>query len=242
MINGAFDDSPDWLNPDSDFAKAVSATFGEQATPWRWSGFGVTAASGYAGIIGAGYDLASFINTYQFKPDEKLNIVAFSDGGNVAKVASRDGFNHPIDNLVTLATPQNLDLPFINTSAVKNYCNVSNSWDLVQFAGAAPWQIYGFADMESIAADWSWAAIDDLRNGDPFMALVDSARAAEYQGYAAAFWLSTKFDVYADHNVFVDSGSHFSLHTAPLWNSITKPCSLRSPVSVSGLPSRVSVH
>ena len=69
--------------------------------------------------IGSG-GLADFINSLQFTPGAKLNVVAHSHGGNVVKVASYF-ISHPITNLVNLGTPQNWDLPGMNWLSVNNY-------------------------------------------------------------------------------------------------------------------------
>jgi pimeloyl-ACP methyl ester carboxylesterase len=45
------------------------------------------------------------IHDYQFAPGEQLNIIAHSNGGNVALEASQLGLDHKIDNLITLGTP-----------------------------------------------------------------------------------------------------------------------------------------
>ena len=171
-------------------------------------------------------------NVYRFKPGERLNIVAFSDGGNVVKVASR-GINRRIDHLVTLGTPQNFDLPGIDTSAVDNYCNVSSLADPIQFAGASPGQIYLTGLFAYYGAQAASAAFDALFNGDFIGAAILSATASNFFALSAVWYLSTKLDPLAN-NVLLGSETHFDLHTAPVWNRIKGSCGL----SGLSIPSR----
>src|SRR6266567_8697365 len=75
-----------------------------------------------------------YIDNYEFADGEPLNIVAHSHGGNVVKIATYF-LNRNIDNLVNLGTPENFDLPDINSRAVNNYCSVSSVTDLIQVSG-----------------------------------------------------------------------------------------------------------
>jgi hypothetical protein len=109
---------------------------------------------------------------------------------------------------------------------VDNYCNVSSFTDPVQFLGASPAQIYltGIAAFYGSLAEFdAWQAFFD---GNFLLGLEYEAIAADYFTAATAFYLSTKLDPLADHNVLFDSGSHSDLHTVPAWNSIKGACGL----------------
>jgi len=82
------------------FLKAVSRTFKERAVRFPWSRRNVHEARQEAA-----QKLADYINKYQFKEGEKLNIVGFSHGGNVGFLLSHLKLKHRIDTLVTLGTP-----------------------------------------------------------------------------------------------------------------------------------------
>jgi RHS repeat-associated protein len=227
LIIGGFNNAedPDWARPGSPFWLAIRDTFGEEPRLFPWSGRGVTALTLYHGIIQAGRDLINFINNvYQFKSGERLNIVAFSDGGNVVKVASR-GINRRIDHLVTLGAPQNFDLPSIDTSAVDNYCNVSSLADPIQFAGSSPGQIYLTGLFAYYGRRAAGDAFEALLNGDFIGAAILSAVADGFFALSAAWYLSTKLDPRAN-NVLLGSESHFDLHTVPVWNRIKGDCGL----------------
>lgn len=107
----------------------IGKTFNEPVTIFSqskgWSG----GDTDYARRVG-GQKEADFINSYQFKPGEKLNIVGHSHGGNVALIASNK-VNHSIDNLVTLGTPiRNEYQPDLNR--IKNLVNIYSNTDGVQ--------------------------------------------------------------------------------------------------------------
>ena len=236
IIGGFANGNPDWGQPCPDlvaqgqscFNSIVSDTFGEQAQVFPWSGYGVSAADGYIGLTIAAGQLADYINSYGFKPNEPLNIVGFSEGGNVALMAVYLGLNHEIDNLVNLGTPQNWDIyPIEAIHAAKNYCAVSSLADWVQFVGASPFQIVTFFEATydaSLSEAYAWEA---FLAGDWSGYLYYTALAAYNTSVAAYYWLSTKIDIWADHNVLLTSESHFDLHTVGVWNGITKDCGLK---------------
>ena len=90
LIVGGFGNSenPDWAQPGTPFSNEVFKTFGEQPVLFPWSGGQVSwALGGYGSLETAGDNLANFLyKTYKFQPGEQLNIVAFSEGGNVVKM------------------------------------------------------------------------------------------------------------------------------------------------------------
>ena len=77
--------------------------------------------------------LWTYANNYKFKDGEKLNIVAHSWGGEVAKLYTFWG-QRKIDTLVTLGTPERFDI-LIDMHRVGNYFNVYSSHDIVQTMG-----------------------------------------------------------------------------------------------------------
>jgi hypothetical protein len=230
IIGGAGSGNPDWGQPGTDFWMIVSETFGEEAIVFPWSGENVTIFSVYLGIIIAGGRLADFINNYKFKEGEKLNIVAHSHGGNVVKVATSIGLNRPIDNLVTLGTPQNQDLDDLgfatNPLAMKNYCNVSSLVDPIQFLGASLGQIINTVRYAAIGARYAFYATEALFSGDFAAWAFYSAVSAEAFGISALWSLSTRIDPYA-RNVLLGSESHSDLHAPAVWNKIKGPCGLQ---------------
>jgi RHS repeat-associated protein len=234
VINGSFDDSPEWMDPNtaegSAELAAIGSTFGETPTPWRWdSSFaGVTVIGGYGDIRAAAYNLAVYLNNYNFQPGESLNIVAHSHGGNVVQIAAGYfGLNHTIDNLVELGTPQNWDLyRYQPINAANNYCNVSSFTDTTQFSGASPFQIAAtsyYAALGLSADRWAFVALadGDMQGFYYFLEL-----SSVYYGISTGYYLTTKLDPYATNNVLLTSGSHSDLHTADVWNAIKKPCGL----------------
>lgn len=224
LVNGSFDDSPDWMDPGSDEFVAIGNTFGGQEVDFRWSGNDVFFPA-YSSIYDAGFALANFINSHSFSEGEGLNIVAHSHGGNVVKIATTLGLSHPINNLVNLGTPQNFDLPFINTSAVINYCQVSSLADFTQVFGASPLQVAFFISAQIDAAFWEEQAIEALDMDDYDSFAIDEAIAAGFEADAAFWFFSTKIDVVAD-NVLFGSESHSDLHTVPVWNLLRYTCGL----------------
>lgn len=125
-----------WSNTKTDFFYKVAGTFadnvGGETIIWndyeKWSG-----KNSNEDRSKAAKELAKFINNYDYKDGEKLNIVAHSHGGNVVKEASHL-ISRQIDTLATLGTPQRSDYN-INTNMVNTYINVYSVWDGVQISG-----------------------------------------------------------------------------------------------------------
>lgn len=231
IIGGTGAGNPEWGQPGTDFWRAVSEAFREEAVVFPWNGANVTFATFYLGIIEAGFDLADFINSHDFKDNEKLNIVAHSHGGNIVKVATNAGLKRQIDNLVNLGTPQNQDLDrlgFItNINTVGNYCNVSSLADPIQLLGASPRQIYYTLTNSYIAETYAEAAAWALFHGDFSSSLRYTARSVYYAAVAFDWYMSAKIDWQANNNVILFSESHSELHTVQVWNLVKKPCGLQ---------------
>jgi RHS repeat-associated protein len=227
IIGGFLNGQATWGQPDTDMWKAIRDTFGEDPRVFEWAALAVFYPL-YSDIQLAGVELAKFLNGYDFKEGEKLNIVAHSHGGNVVKVASQNlrQSTRSIDNLVTLGTAQNYDLPLINTFKVKNHCNVSSLVDPVQFGGSSPTQIFRTVENTRDGAyHASWAAYELFR-GNFSKAAWHSALSAQYFALAAAWVLSTRIDPLANKNVLFGSEGHSELHTVPVWNKINGECGL----------------
>jgi len=127
IVPGTHWSKKDW-NTSSGFYKQVSATFHEQAVILDWSG----GLSGKARSAGA-RQLNDLVKNHKFAAGEQLNIVAHSNGGNVAFEASQT-VPHKIDNLVTLGTPIRGDIqPDMNN--ISNELNVYSLSDGVQTSG-----------------------------------------------------------------------------------------------------------
>jgi hypothetical protein len=73
--------------------------------------------------------LSDMVSSHTFAPGEQLNVIAHSRGGDVA-IDATASLTHPIDNLITLATPYYNDSP--NMANIKNWINVTTSQDWVQ--------------------------------------------------------------------------------------------------------------
>jgi hypothetical protein len=224
LVNGSFDAFPEWMDPSSSEYQAIGMSFGGQETDYHWFGNDVVFPL-YSSIFDAVGGLVYLINSHNFAPGENLNIVAHSHGGNVVKIATQSGLAHPINNLVNLGTPQNFDLPGINTSQVVNYCQVSSLGDFVQFIGASPLQVASYSFDEVEVSLWFEQESIDLSNGDYDMAEFDDEEAFFYEEDAYFWFLSTKVDP-AANNVFFDSLGHSDLHEVPVWNVLRYACQL----------------
>lgn len=226
LVNGSFDDSPDWMNSTDPEYQAIAATFGDQPIAYHWSPNSEVLPP-YVDIFNGASDFASFVNGLNIPSNQALSIVAHSHGGNVVKIASW-GISHPIDYLVNLGTPVNWDLyefNFIPGNTV-NFCQVSSLADDRQFAGSSPaLQIYPFGEDQYYTGVWLDQEAQDLYNGDYTDALYDAAEVAAYEADAFYWWMTAKLDPLAWNVIYTDL-SHSDLHTAPVWSSITHDCGL----------------
>ena len=128
---------------DPDFIQAVGETFKEEVVQFDWSG-----KDGEAGKEGDGAELSpeareraaerlkELIENYKFAPNEKLNIVGHSHGGNVIREFTEIYSAKSIDNIYFLGTPNheahNLDYSKLNNKPV----NVYDRSDGVQWIGS----------------------------------------------------------------------------------------------------------
>lgn len=206
--------------------QAIASTFGVQPDRFRWTDNTAVFWPTYSGIYNGGYALASYINGLQLSPQDNLDVVAHSHGGNVVKIASYF-ISHPIRHLINLGTPINYDLPLLYGNMVYHYCQVSSYTDYVQFGGSSPYQIAIYGDAQYWAAYYAYQATLDAIYGDWDAFGWDSALAASYQALAEAWWFSTKLAPDgADNIMFFGGQSHADLHEPPVWYAIQSSCAL----------------
>lgn len=128
--------------PSNDYLNALTNTFNEKygtyaLTTWSFFPSGNTNLARLDAIL----PLADFINSYRFSGGEKLNIVGYSHGGNVALILSQMNLRHKIDNLVLLGAPIREYAP--NMRNVGRIFNFYSNRDWVQrHGGRDAW--YGF--------------------------------------------------------------------------------------------------
>lgn len=126
VISGTRSDLNDWQR--SDFVKAVAETFHDEVVVLNW-GRGDTDHDRHAGAE----ELKRQVANHEFKPGEKLNIVAHSHGGNVAFYAS-GSLGRPIDMMVTLGTPIRPDYQPAS-DRIARHLNVFSEFDFIQQLG-----------------------------------------------------------------------------------------------------------
>jgi RHS repeat-associated protein len=107
LVHGTYATDAEWVKSNSDYARALEQAGindiqknakGNDIEVFQWSGNNTKAAR-----TAAAKELAEFINKLRREnPDEKINVVAHSHGGNVATGATQKA---KIDNLVLLGTP-----------------------------------------------------------------------------------------------------------------------------------------
>lgn len=168
IVHGTFARDPDYArgadanHAGSMFHARVSATFGESAVTFNWSG-----GNSRGDRTRAAAELAAFISG-RLKEGEPLNIVAHSHGGNVVKeyTARKDAAR--ISTFVALGTPQRADYS-IDRSRVKKYVNVYSNNDSVQTRGGGEhtwpteWGSAGRTD--SAASNVDVSVVDGVKIG-----------------------------------------------------------------------------
>ncbi len=170
--------------PGTEFNEAVSNFFGEAAQTFTWGGF----------QFGPGADLlAEFISNYSFAEGEKLNIVAHSWGGELAKMYTwMDG--RQIDTLITLGTPQRSDIN-INMVGVGTYLNVYSKHDRTQKLGG-PWFLFPLTILGAFTFPLPWH-VGSAGRTDP-----------------------CAINIGIDYTAETGNVSHGDLHSAPVWNAM----------------------
>ena len=136
LVHGTFASGADRTKATSDFGLAASSFFGGQSVrAFEWCGSDNTMAR-----RAAGQRLADLINAIRLtNPNEQINVIAHSHGGNVVKFATQLGAS--IDNVINLGTPQN-GTKFARGKA-KNITNVYSNSDQVQVMGGSQYSVAG---------------------------------------------------------------------------------------------------
>ena len=99
--------------------------------------------------IAAAQLLREMIAAHPFAPEERLNIIAHSHGGNVALAASHLGLAQPIDTLITLNKPTLLGEAYVPGNNIENFYNISAARDWIQWAASDVKMMKSFAKDES---------------------------------------------------------------------------------------------
>jgi hypothetical protein len=125
---------------DPEFREAVEKTFGEKITDFEWTGGNTKEARS-----DASKKLSSIIENHEFQPEEKLNLIGFSHGGNVVKGAT--GYyegEKKIDNIIFLGTPHRADyeIDLRDLGFYTNRVSVSDVGDGVQTRGYIDGSVY----------------------------------------------------------------------------------------------------
>jgi len=225
LVNGSFDQSPDWMNPGSAEWNAIADTFGYAPTPFTWTDNGIEAVLPpfYTGIYNGGFDLANFLNG---AGGDNLNVISHSHGGNVTLIAMWY-LNRPVSHLINLGTPINWDLwpaRVASGSAWVN-CQVSSYADWVQVSGSSPLQVYEIFYNQGLAAYYVYLAIDAALNDDWDSFAYYMYLSAEAELEANWWWLTCKIEWYAPTVWFSDE-NHGQLHEPDVWNQIKYQCAL----------------
>ncbi|AXX85313.1 esterase/lipase family protein [Aliarcobacter skirrowii] len=142
FVHGTYSSPKD---ADKDFLEAVGKTYNETVYQFDWSGKdgtenGSGADNSFWSRANAGLRLSEFVENYEFKDGEPLNIIGHSHGGNVIKDFTQfyQG-DKKIDNVVFMGTPVRKDYPidyskFSENSSIKNVYDTS---DVVQKLGGS---------------------------------------------------------------------------------------------------------
>lgn len=224
LVNGSFDDSPDWAQSGSGEFNAIAATYGVSPEPWQWTSnsWYQVIPPYYTGIVDGGFALANFLNNL---PPGDVNLISHSHGGNVV-IMSQAWSSRPIRRYIQLATPINWD--FGNWRYALGYntagrCQASSTADWKQFFGSSPYQVGNFFyySYQSIAG--AIEAFEALLNGDYDSSYWWFAQSV-FDAIEADYWLdTTKLEI--EGPTFVFGGlSHAALHEPGVWNAIAPYC------------------
>lgn len=143
FVHGTFS-NPE--SADREFIKVVGESFGEPVFQFNWSGVGGGIGAGIndgaenniPARVNAGSRLSDFIELYDFKDGEPLNIIAHSHGGNVVKEFTQiyEG-DKKVDAIYFLGTPHRsshtLNWDVLSKDSIK--VNAYDNSDLVQLLG-----------------------------------------------------------------------------------------------------------
>jgi hypothetical protein len=127
---------------DPEFRKDVEETFGEKLINFEWTGGNTKEARSEAAL-----KLYELFKNYEFAPNEKLNLIAFSHGGNVLKeFTSLYEGEKKIDNMILLGTPSrpdyNIKFDPTDFGFYSNKVSISDIKDGVQTRGYIDGSVY----------------------------------------------------------------------------------------------------
>lgn len=224
LVNGSFNESPDWVQPGSAEFSAIAATFGTSPQPWSWTSNSLSEVIPpyYSGILNGGQALANFLNSL---PAGEVNLISHSHGGNVV-LMSQIWSSRPIRRYIQLATPVNWDFGewrYALGYTVAGRCQASSKADWKQFFGSSPYQVGNFFYYTYQSVAGAIEAFQSLIGGDYDSAYGWFAQSVFDAWVADSWWDSTKIEVEGDTYMF--SGlSHGELHEPPVWNAIAPNC------------------
>jgi pimeloyl-ACP methyl ester carboxylesterase len=227
LVNGSFNAYPPWMDDWSSEFTAIANTYGTPPQQHRWpdSQNHNIYAPFYSGIFDGAVGLANFLDAYPLDPNDNLNIVTHSHGGNVALIALWLT-SKSVRHLVNLGTPINWDFGGLRfTPGTYSRCQVSSVVDWVQFVGSSPLQVgeYGYAEFQAVYH--LYLALIDLLNEYEEGYLNNIAIFLDYQVQAAFWWMSTKEEWQGP--TFMYGGlEHWELHEPDVWNDIAPWCAV----------------
>ena len=229
IVSGTGEQNAEWSQPGSEMWNTIRDYFGETDAcmfVFDWSTSVVDTIFGDA-MFGAARGLGNLIDdAIKACPNQPLNIVGYSHGGNVALAYSNLSGARFIDNLVTLGTPSRIDFD-VNSRNVGNFCAVSRTDDLLQFAGAHPLQLVAYEIVIAQYISVRRAAIRALFRGnisifDYFLlSLIGSA----LDSAAVGIELGTRVQPGANNYVILGGPlmrreAHTTVRTAATWNQV----------------------
>lgn len=225
LVNGAGETNPAWTIPGSGEFNAIASTYGYDPVHFPWVENSVPEVSWpYFGIYAGAYDLANYL-CGSFSPNDSLNLIAHSHGGNVMIVTAVFLCSRPLSHIIHLGTPVNWDIYPRGVSGY-SFCQVSSFTDYVQFLGSSPErQILPFVTDEAYAAQYAALAFyylyyfDDWDSFWYYLGL-----SGLYEADAAWYWLSAKVEWFG-WTKWV-GGDHGDLHEPGVWDAIKYECAV----------------
>jgi hypothetical protein len=224
LVNGSFNESPEWVQPGSDAFNAIAATYGAPPMHWSWTSnsLGEVIPPFYNGIVDGGFALANFLHNL---PPGDVNLISHSHGGNVV-LMSQAWSTRAIRRYIQLATPVNWDFGdwrYALNYGIAGRCQASSSADWKQFFGASPYQVGNFFYHVYQSVQGAIEAFEALINGDYDSSFLWFAESV-FDAIQADYWLDTT-RIEVEGPTFMFSGlSHAALHEPPVWNVIAPWC------------------
>lgn len=225
LINGSFDETPEWAQPGSDTFNAIASTYGVSPQPWVWTSNSLEQVipPSYTGIVDGGFALANFLNDL---PAGDVNLISHSHGGNVV-LMSQAWASRSMRRYIQLGTPVNWDFGnwryAIAYDMVDGRCQVSSKADWKQFFGSSPYQVGNFIYSVYSSVQGAVEAFQALAAGDYYSAYYWFATSVFDALEADYWWDTTKIEV--EGPTYMYSGlSHADLHEDEIWNDVAPYC------------------